>query len=112
MSKLSLHGSTTLWETEELLLREIPKCGITCELKDRVSHNRDGQRLTVMVFEKYYMRVGNYASLTVVVSGRDGDVSVDLISAGARSGVVSFSWGAEDKFVRTVAELLQKHGFQ
>ena len=112
MAKLSLHGSASFRETEEFLRREIPACGITCELNDSVYHSRDAMRVTTMVFEKYYMRVGNYASLTVTVSGRDGDVWVDLISAGSRSGVLSFSWGAEDNFVRKAADVLARHGFQ
>ena len=113
MAKAYLRGSCGFREAEAFLRAEIPECGISCELSDQTSHRIGDAEVSVLVFEKYFMRAGNYASLTVVLSGRDGDLGVDLIGAGARQGVLSLtSWGTEESFVASAEQVLRRHGFQ
>ena len=93
------------------LREEIPNCGISCELSDQSYRVIGDVHVSVLVFEKYFMRAGNYASLTLVLSGRDGDVGVDIIGAGGRQGLISVSWGTEESFVNSAREVLERHGF-
>lgn len=112
MARVYMHGNCSFREAEAFLRSEIPECGMSCELKDYTYHALGDLFVSIMVFEKYYMRVSNYASLTVVISGRDGDVGVDLVGAGGRQGIISISsWGAEENFVRAAQSVLEKHGF-
>jgi hypothetical protein len=65
-----------------------------------------------MVFEKYFMRASNRASLTVMVSGEGETVCVDAIGSGGGQGAIfKFSWGAEEGFVGTVEKILAGCGF-
>ena len=69
--------------------------------------------MVVMVFEKYFMRASNRVSLTVVVSGSEGEVQVDAIGSGGGQGAIfSFSWGAEESFAGTVQRILNENGFR
>lgn len=112
MASISLSGMGSTPEIERLLANEITASGLSCELVDSVRYALGSQSVCVMVFEKYYMRASNRASLTVVVSA-DGDrVLVDAIGSGGGTGaLLNFSWGAEDSFVGTVERILRPLGF-
>lgn len=113
MAKAYMHGSCGFREAENFLREEIPNCGISCELSDQAYHMIGDIRVSVLVFEKYFMRAGNYASLTLVLSGRDGDIGVDVIGAGGRQGLLSITtWGTEESFVDSAREVLERHGFR
>lgn len=113
MAKSIFHGNCTFSEAENFLTQEIPNCGITCTLSDRTYHYFGDVKVSTLVFEKYFMRSSNYASLTLVISGRDGDLIVDAIGAGGRQGVLSLTtWGTEESFVAEAEKILRKHGFR
>lgn len=108
MAKLTLTGPGDPAETADFLCSGIQNSGMSCELVDFV--RRGG--CTVMVFEKYYWRASNRASLTVVVSGEDGAVTVDAIGSGGGQGpLFKMSWGAEESFAGTVEDLLRDRDF-
>lgn len=112
MAKVYMHGTIGFAETVNLLSSKVPDCGLSCSLSDSADHRIGDVRVSVLVFEKYFMRSSNYASLTLVVSGRDGDVGVDIIGAGARQSLLSFtSWGTEESFVHAASDILSEHGF-
>ncbi|MPM94763.1 hypothetical protein SDC9_141911 [bioreactor metagenome] len=113
MGSLSMSGRGDAAEVADLLAREIPESGLSCQEVGRVTRTVGGTAVYVMVFEKYYMRASNRVSLTVVVTGENGRVSVDAIGAGGGQGpLFSFSWGAEEDFEDTVAAVLEPLGFQ
>ncbi len=108
-----MQGNGSVSHISSVISDGILNSGISCELVDRADrHLSDGTRATMLVFEKYYYRAGNRASLSVLITGSDDRVIVDAIGSGGGSGVFSnFSWGAEDSFVSTVARVLKAHGF-
>ena len=113
MAKISMTGPGTVDGVAKMLRQEIEGSAFSCELVEALSRQIGGGRLRLMVFEKYFMRSSNRASLTVAVSGDDGRVMVDAISAGGGQGVFfRFSWGAESDFVGTVESLLREKGFR
>jgi len=113
MSLRTLRGSGTVSETAQLLRETVLNCGFSCELVEEASHTFSGITTTTLVFEKYYWRASNRASLTAVVMGDGRTVSVDLIGSGGGSGaLLSFSWGAEESFVDSAAKELEKRGFR
>ena len=65
-------------------------------------------KIAVRVFDKYYMRNGNRASLSVTLVGHGTDIFVSAIGAGGGQGVfINFSLGAESDLVTIVEESLK-----
>jgi len=113
MSKLSMSGSGDIHTLANLICHELNESALSCELVDSVDRTVGDTRIMIMVFEKYYMRSSNYASLTVVICEENGQISVDAIgSAGGQSPFLKMSWGAERDFVAAVENILLRQGFR
>ena len=105
---LTLQGTGDPREIAVLLQSGIPNSGISCELVSRVE--RSG--VVLLIFEKYYFRNSSRASLTVLISGEDGRVTVDAVASGAGNGTLfNFDWGAAGNFEDAVRRTLAPHGF-
>ena len=113
MATLSMRGSGSVSGVSQIVTDGILSSGISCELVGRADRSfSDGTRATMLVFEKYFYRAGNRASISVMISGRDGNVSVDAVGAGGGTSVFfRFSWGAESSFVSTLEKILNNYGF-
>lgn len=112
MKQISLEGPGEVYEVVSFLSHEIQNSGISCELVGQTSHQMGNANVVVLVFEKYYWRANNRASLTVVVCGGNGKVNVDAIGSGGGQGAIfKFSWGAESSFAETVRDILSSRGF-
>ncbi len=96
-----------------MIADEVQAAGVTNELVGSKIRESGGVTNALLVFEKYYMRASNRASLSVmIVEDTDGSVTIDAVGAGGGQGVVfSFSWGAEDSFVGVLQKILNRHGF-
>lgn len=113
MAKICMVGVGSVTETAEYIKKEMLETGsISPELKDEVRHIQDGVGIDLIVFERYYMRNGSYASLTVAVTGDEEAVYVDGIGAGGGEGLFNLSWGSEADFVDQLAEILEDRGFK
>lgn len=113
MAKVTLRGKGNAASIANILSNEIQNSALSCSIIDSVTRTAGETVFYVMVFEKYYMRASNRASLTVVVTGNGDDVVVDAIGSGGGQGALfRFSWGAEENFVNTVSQILRRHGFQ
>lgn len=113
MASLNMKGKGNANNIASMLSKEIQNSGFSCELIDSVYKSIGSVTICVMVFEKYYMRSSNRASLTVVVTGEGDDVNVDAIGSGGGQGVLfKLSWGAEENFVSTVEQILKRYGFR
>ncbi|HOS19043.1 MAG TPA: DUF6054 family protein [Clostridia bacterium] len=112
MASLSMTGKGNVGQIASLLAGEIANSGLSCELVDSVRRTVGGSSFYMMVFEKYYWRASNRASLTVLVSGAGDTVCVDAVGSGGGQGpVFKMSWGAEEDFIGTVADILRPRGF-
>jgi len=112
MAKISMQGKGNGKEITEFIIEEMGRSGMTVELIDSVTREIGDTTVYIMVFEKYYMRSSNRASLTVVVTAGNGDIIVDAIGAGGGQGVVfRLSWGAEESFVSSIENILSREHF-
>ena len=112
MATISIQGKGDINKIASILISGVTSSGITCELTDSAERIIGGNRAKLLVFEKYYMRSDNRASLSVMLTENDGTVFVDAVGAGGGQGALfRFSWGAEESFVSIVPSVLSKHGF-
>jgi hypothetical protein len=112
MAKIQMQGRGNAFSITEMLTKEILNNGISCELIDEVRHKVDNVDIYVRVFEKYYWRSSNRASLTLTVIGSGDLINVSAIGSGGGQGVFfKMSWGAEDDFVSIVERALAENGF-
>lgn len=112
MAKLSMQGRGDIDQISRVLTSGIQSSGLSCELVDS-SHRRIGENSAIfLVFEKYYMRASNRASLSIMLTQNGDSICVDAIGSGGGQGALfSFSWGAEESFISIVPEILSQHGF-
>lgn len=76
---------------------------------DETRHEVNGVQVATKVYDKYYMRSSNRASLTLTVIGDGDHVQVSAIGAGGGNGAfLNFSWGAEEDFIAVVPQALRK----
>lgn len=110
---VSLRGAGSPAEIANIITDGVVSSAASCSLVDRIDRKVEGRTVIFLVFEKYYMRSSNRASLSVMVSpGADGYVNVDAVGAGGGTGVfLRFSWGTEQSFEATVCKVLEGIGF-
>lgn len=113
MASLSMMGKGDASSIAHSLSNDIQNSGFSCELVDMVKRSLGEMTVYVMVFEKYYLRSSNRASLTVVVSGHGDTVCVDAIGSGGGQGpIFKLSWGSEENFVGVAEGILRGYGFK
>ncbi len=113
MAAISMSGSGSAAAIAEYLSEKIQSSGLSCQLLDSAHHCAAGTELILMVFEKYYYRAGNRASLTVSIFCAAGRVTVDAIGSGGGQGpIFRMSWGAEEDFVEVLEQALLEKGFK
>lgn len=66
----------------------------------------------VLVYEKYYTRIGGYASMTVVLTEHNGEQTACVVSSGGGEGIVNYSLGANRKFAKECVDILTACGFR
>lgn len=96
----------------QTLQADISQSGLSMELVDASDFHSDDTHLAVRVYDKYFMRNGNRASLSVTIAAKGSDVFVSAIGAGGGKGIVfNFSLGAESELTDTVAESMTRMGY-
>ena len=69
----------------------------------------DEKEISILVFEKFFLRTGNTATLTVIVDNFNGVTIVKCISAGNGDGILDTDWGAGKNFIKPVRKKLESH---
>ncbi|WP_409271583.1 DUF6054 family protein [Neobacillus sp. SCS-31] len=88
---------------------DIGNSGISMRLVDESNYTIGDTKIAVRVYDKYYMRNGNRASLSLTVVGDNGTNFISAIGAGGGQGVfLNFSLGAEDDMVAIVRNSIER----
>lgn len=93
-------------------LSHILESEIRAELVAKSLRSFDDANIILLSFEKYFMRNGSYASLTVMLT-ENGDLqTADIIGSGGGEGLFNISWGANSDFADMAERILRKNGFK
>lgn len=91
------------------LQEDIKQSGLSVNLVDQSDYELADVKVAVRVYDKYFMRNGNRASLSLTLVGRDGEIFVSAIGAGGGSGsIFNFSLGAESEMANVVADSIHR----
>ena len=91
------------------LQNDIDNSGITMNLVDESNYTSGDTKIAVRVYDKYFMRNGNRASLSLTVVGHGNDIFISAIGAGGGQGAFfNFSLGAEEDMVAIVQRSLER----
>jgi hypothetical protein len=98
---------------EEVLSRldyDINNNGISMQLVDESNYSYNDVNIAIRVYDKYFMRNGNRASLSLTLVGSGNSIFVSAIGAGGGQGVLfNFSLGAEEEMVEIVRECIDRN---
>ena len=91
------------------LQNEIMNSGMSMNLVGESNYSSGETNIAVRVYDKYFMRNGNRASLSLTVVGHGSNIYISAIGAGGGQGVIfNFSLGAEDELVDIVRYCIDK----
>lgn len=97
---------------EEIVSRldeDIMNSAISMNLVDKSNYAVGDTKVAVRVYDKYFMRNGNRASLSLTVVGHENDVFVSAIGAGGGQGIfLNTSLGAEEEMVEIVQDSIEQ----
>jgi len=112
MSLVQLEGNYTLDQTLKIIKDELPKLGISLEFVDECYIESESGLTYLIVYEKYFMRVSNRVSLSIMLSEVKGKTQIVAIASGASQSVLfSFDWGSEEDFVSDFKRLMHDYNF-
>jgi hypothetical protein len=91
------------------LENDIGNSGMTMNLVDESNYSCGDTKIAVRVYDKYFMRNGNRASLSLTIVAHGIDIFISAIGAGGGQGIIfNFSLGAEDEMVGIVRESIER----
>lgn len=112
MATAVLRGNQSFEYVRQGMLNGVLQSGVSVNLVDEAFYDFEQMKFSVLVFEKYFMRVGNRLSVTItIVEPPQGDLEVIVIGAAGGTGAfLRFSWGSEDSFVGSVVDVATSLG--
>lgn len=87
------------------------KRNLNAELVSDCRQNFGDAAVILLCFEKYYFRIGSYASLTVMLTEHETEQTADLIGFGGGTGMFNFDYRSNQNFIIHAKKLLMEHGF-
>ena len=101
-------GEGDLREVAKQLWHELPQSLEIICMKEQEGR---GGKAILLSCEKYFFRNGNYASLNVMLTEFDGVQRADIVGSGGGSGLMNFSWWANDELAEDAQKALEAMGF-
>lgn len=111
MAVIHLEGSISLIQTIDLIKTEFPNRALSLEMVDE-GYIKGDTDAYLIVFEKYFMRVSNRVSLSVMLSEVNHRTHIIAISSGAGTGALfKFGWGSEEDFLSDFMRFMESYYF-
>ena len=109
---MAKYETTMIGRFEEVvdhLENDIGNSGISMKLVDESNYTIGDTKIAVRVYDKYFMRNGNRASLSLTVVGYNSNIFISAIGAGGGQGIFfNYSLGAEDDLVAIVQRSIEQ----
>lgn len=109
---MAKYEKTIIGQFEKVVNRlesDIGNSGISMRLVDESNYTIGDTKIAVRVYDKYFMRNGNRASLSLTVVGNDSSIFISAIGAGGGQGIfLNFSLGAEADMVSVVQKSIEQ----
>lgn len=111
MAKFEFRTIGNFDEIVRALDRAILDSALTMRLVEESLIVCRGARVSVRVYDQYFMRNSSRAALTLSVVEADGEVAISAIGSGGGTGAIfNFSYGAESKMVGVVEDAVRQMG--
>lgn len=111
---MAKYEKTIIGQFEEILHsleKDIGSSGLSVNLVDSSNYNFGDTIIAVRVYDKYFMRNSNRASLSLTLVGKGSNIFISAIGAGGGQGIIfNFSLGAESEMVAVVAKSVERMG--
>lgn len=113
MASARFKSNVSVFQTCATIKNEVNNLGFTVELVGESKMVSDDFHVFMFVYEKFYYRASNRASLSILVGGNANESKVECVSSGAGQGLLfRFSWGADKNFVNGLRRILLSKGYQ
>ena len=109
---VELEANLAFEDAKALVRRAITQLGVSVEVAGKLEHSLGDAELYVIVIEKYFLRTGDYTSLTIVVTGDDVRSRVEAIPAGAGGGALNIRLGADKRFAEDFGHAMRDAGYE
>lgn len=111
--KLKSDKTETLSEIEKNIEEKLKKDSLyPAETVYKEIKKVNDSSILLMVFEKYYIRMGCRTSVVLQIEERDDTQSAVIIGTGGGSAVYGVNYGAYTDFVLKIEKILHSIGFQ
>lgn len=108
---VALQANIGIEDAKEHVRHAITRLGMSVETAGKIERSLGDSELYVVVIEKFFMRNGSYASLTIVVTGGDTSSRVEAIPSGAGEGLLNIGLGASGRFAADFERLMRESGY-
>lgn len=104
-------SSTGLKEVADSIREKMESSLVPAELVSEHLEMVGDVEIFLLVFEKYYARIGGMAALSVQGINYENHQSIQIVGTGGGDGVFNISWGANKDFAIKVVDHLETLGF-
>lgn len=92
------------------MCRDVISGSLSGTMLDDYVIQKGDELVRVMVFEKYFHRVGNRLVATVVIDNMRGRTRIHMVSGGgSNSAIFRFNWGAAASFTSEFARVFDRY---
>lgn len=109
--KMKRDESSSLIDLSRAVGRDLSGDMVSPEFSCREITEINDTKVMLMIMEKYFMRNGSMAVVSLEVIDSGEDQTAIIVGTGGGQGLLNLSFGANGDFALRVAEALKKCGF-
>lgn len=109
---VELEANLAFEDAKALVRRAITQLGASVEVAGKLEHSLGDVELYVVVIEKFFLRTGDFTSLTIVVTGDEAYSRVEAIPSGAGGGMLNIRLGADKRFAEDFEHAMRATGYE
>ncbi len=91
---------------------DISNLSFSTKLVHFENYSTEESGVYLFVFERYYLRINGFVSLTILIRDNPNTSTVDLIISADKNGLFNLSFGAGNNLKDSVTNYFEKIGFR